>query len=63
MAEVEALDIADIQVLVHFPHDGGRLYWHHRILLHKIGQGRWVALTPDHDLEIVNLAEQRHVKE
>eukprot|EP00971_Amphidinium_carterae_P157508 3122585-Amphidinium_carterae.3 len=55
-----ALDVTEPQILAHYPGDGAGFYWHHRILLHKLGGGGWVALTPDLELEVLNLAEQRH---
>eukprot|EP00435_Cladocopium_sp_Y103_P008686 s1575_g2.t1 len=55
-----SLNIAEPQVLLHYPNDGGGFYHHHRVLLHKIGNGQWVVLTPDLDLEVVNLANHRH---
>lgn len=44
------LDIPEVQVLVNFPLDGDGFYWHHRILLHRITGGTWLALTPDHEV-------------
>jgi len=55
-----ALDIPEPQVLRHFPNDENGLTWHHRVLLKKIGQGRWVAASPDLDLELIDLTEVRH---
>lgn len=54
------LNISDPQVLLHFPLDAGGFFHHHRILLHKIGGGQWVLLTPDLELEVVNLSTHRH---
>ena len=55
MAEDTSFDASDLQVLVEFPDDPTGMYWHHRIALHRLAPGRWVMLTPDHDLEVVNL--------
>lgn len=55
-----SLNIAEPQILLNYPNDQGGFYHHHRVLLHKIGNGQWVVLTPDLDLEVVNLANQRH---
>lgn len=55
-----SLNISDPQVLLHFPNDAGGFYHHHRVLLHKIGNGQWVVLTPDMELEVANLSTQRH---
>ena len=55
------LDVSYAQILLHFPADTGGFYWHHRLLLARAGTaGIWVALTPDGDLEIINLLERRH---
>ena len=35
------LDIPDVQLVVNFPADADCFYWHHRILLHRIGNGVW----------------------
>lgn len=55
-----ALDVKDAQVLVEYP-DDPVFQWHHRVLLHRIAEGRWVTLTPDEELQIHDLGEQRHV--
>lgn len=56
---VRALDILEIQVLVHFP--GDDLEYHHRILLHRVAEGQWMTLTPDLELDRHDLAELDHV--
>ena len=59
MAQVaRSLDVVEPQVLVNF--DDGGFLWHHRILLHRIADGRWVTLTPDLDLVIHDLARVVH---
>lgn len=55
------LNIPDLQILFHYPNDAAGLVWHHRVLLHKIGHGRWVLLTPDLELHVEDLSVQRHV--
>lgn len=45
-------------MLIHY--DGDDFEWHHRILLKKIARGRWVSLTPDHDLVLHDLENERH---
>lgn len=60
MAE-RSLNVADPQVLVHFPNDANGFVYHHRLLLHKIGNGRWVTLTPDLELEVHDLVSTRHI--
>eukprot|EP00973_Karenia_brevis_P045779 6341349-Karenia_brevis.AAC.1 len=60
--EARTLDIKEIQVLRHYEDDAGGFYWHHRILLARAGEaGRWVALTPDFGLEILDLGVTRHI--
>ena len=56
----KTLDIADPQVLVRFAADPN-FEWHHRILLVRLSPGRWVGLSPDHELEPVDLTTTRHV--
>ena len=54
MADDLTLDIPDPQVVVHFPGDPQFTY-HHRLLLVKLGPGRWIASSPDHELAVVDL--------
>jgi hypothetical protein len=56
-----ALDVKYLQVLVHFPADAGGFFWHHRLLLKKLGAGSWVCLSPDLELERIDLTVQAHV--
>lgn len=55
-----SLNIAEPQILLNFPNDANGVVHHHRVLLHKIGGGQWVVLTPDLDLEVVDLSSARH---
>lgn len=55
------LNISEPQVLFHCPADPNGLEYHHRVLVHKIGQGRWVVLSPDLELSVEDLTQQRHV--
>lgn len=55
------LDIREPQVLRHYPHDAHGFFWHHRVLLCKITPGQFIALTPDGDLERINLLEVDHL--
>lgn len=59
MGEV-SLDIPDPQILLHYPNDPNGITEHHRILLCKLGPGRWVASSPDFDLEVLDLNLRRH---
>ena len=61
MAAVErTLDVAEPQVLVHYPNDP-HLTEHHRLLLVKVSAGRWIAASPDHELDLLDLNTHRHV--
>ena len=53
-AEVRTLDIPELQVAIYFEDD--EIPWHHRVCLVEGGTGRWVLLTPDHELEVDNLS-------
>lgn len=55
-----ALDIAERQVLVLFAADA--LPWHHRILVERLDRGRWIGITPTHDIEVVDLGEREDVR-
>lgn len=59
MADTMSLDVPDPQVLVHFAGDP-HFTEHHRLLLCKLGPGRWAACSPDHELEILDLNNRRH---
>ena len=54
------LDVADPQILLHFGADPNGFTEHHRLLLCKLGPGRWVAASPDYDLEILDLNNRQH---
>lgn len=43
------------QVCVHYPHS--EFLWHHRVVMVASAEGKWVVLTPDHDLEFVTLTD------
>lgn len=60
MAALMTLDIAEIQVLVHYPGDPAGLDWHHRVLLHRVDAGDWITLTPDHEFQRHNLSTHAH---
>jgi hypothetical protein len=60
-ADPKTLDIREPQILRHFPADGGGYYWHHRILLEKTGPGQWIAVSPDGDLERIDLTVVAHI--
>ncbi|CAK0906294.1 unnamed protein product, partial [Prorocentrum cordatum] len=52
-------DIPEFQVAVRYDADPN-FTWHHRILLRRVRGAVWIALTPDLDLERINLDERRH---
>lgn len=64
MAAVPAartLDVREPQILRHYPADPAGFYWHHRLLLHKVQPGVFIALTPDGDLERIDLHSVDHL--
>ena len=52
------LDTAITQVAVDF-FDDDNFSWHHRLLIYDLGGGRWVAVTPDGDVEVLPLGDHR----
>ena len=54
------LDISEVQIVVAYPGDAGGFSWHHRILLHRIEGAVWLRLTPDHEIQRHDLANQAH---
>ena len=61
MAGIErTLDVAEPQVLVHYPNDP-HLTEHHRLLLVKVTAGRWIAASPDYELALLDLNVTQHV--
>ena len=61
MAHVtRALDISEQQVAIDF-FDDANYQWHVRVLHEKVGDAKWVASTPDHETEVVDLSTHRVV--
>ena len=60
MAAIITADVADPQVIVEFPDDDDGFYWHHRILVKRISGPKWVGLTPDFDMEVIDLSTTAH---
>lgn len=60
MADDYSLDVPEPQILRHVAGDPNGLTEHHRLLLAKLNAGRWVAATPDFDLEVLDLNVSRH---
>eukprot|EP00435_Cladocopium_sp_Y103_P022131 s2932_g5.t1 len=54
------LDVPEPQILLHFAGDQHGLTDHHRLLLVRLGPGRWIASSPDHELEVLDLTGRRH---
>ena len=54
------LDIPEVQLLIHYGADPAGFFWHHRILLHRVEGARWLALTPDHEIQQHDLQQERH---
>lgn len=60
-ADPKTLDIREPQVIIHFPADAGGFFWHHRILLEKCSPGIWIGVSPDGDLERIDLSVTQHI--
>lgn len=59
MADVRTtLDTAHTQVLIDFFEDQ-HYSWHHRLLIVELSPGRWAAVSPDLDVETVDLSGHR----
>jgi len=50
-----ALDCEEPQVLVRFVDD--QIQWHHRVLIRRLSAAIWIALTPDGELQVIDLSE------
>ena len=61
MAAPRTLDIKEPQILRHYPADPGGFLWHHRVLLEKTSPGVWIGVSPDGDLERIDLNVEAHV--
>ena len=59
--EPKTLDIKEPQVILHFPQDAGGFFWHHRVLLEKCSPGVWIGVSPDGDLERIDLSVTQHI--
>ncbi len=59
---IKSFDVSDIRVIVKFPEDVGCMFWFQRLAVIRVLPDRWVMLTPDYDLEIIDQNTQtRHV--
>ena len=54
---VRTLDTDMKQVLVNYPDDADGFFYHHRCLVAMGPDGKWVGITPDHEIVIVNVVE------
>ena len=50
-----SLDIEEKQVLVYYENDA--IDWHHRILVRRLDGTKWIWITPDYDVQVVDVAE------
>ena len=55
-AALRVLDIPELQVLLNFPRDPN-LHWHHRVLLKRVSDANWLVVTPDGEIEYIDLSE------
>ena len=60
MAAVQprTLDTDLKQVLVYYPGDANGFFYHHRVLVVPGPDGKWIGLSPDHDVLVVDLLAQ-----
>jgi hypothetical protein len=56
----KSLDVPGVWVIVKFPSDVVGMFWYQRLAVLRISPDRWVMLTPDYDLEVVDLDTQAH---
>ncbi len=52
------LNIKETQILKRFP-TGPNYTWHHRVLLEKLADGRWLGSSPDQEIEVMDLSRGR----
>lgn len=52
-----AADVDLLQCLILFDEDEDGLYWHHRILLYRGTEQKWLWVTPDEEIQLGDLAE------
>jgi hypothetical protein len=61
MAEAtKVLDVSGVRVIVKFPVDVPGVYWFQRLAVLRVSPDRWVMLTPDYDLEVIDLDTLTH---
>lgn len=56
----ETLDVADPQILLYLEDDARGVRWHHRVLQSRTSAGVWLGLSPDLEIERVDLNESTH---
>ena len=57
---MSALNIDERQVFINFDYDAN-FRWHHRVLLHGLGDSRWIWATPDLEVQMGDLADHEVV--
>ena len=50
-----ALDIEEKQALIFFQADA--VPWHHRILVHRLENAKWIWITPDWEVQMVDISD------
>lgn len=56
----ETLDVAGPQILLYSGDDAHGVRWHHRVLLCRATAGVWLGLSPDLEIERIDLNESVH---
>ena len=51
----QTLDTEMKQVLVHYGGDAKGLFYHHRALAVPGPDGKWIGITPDHEVQLIDL--------
>jgi len=59
MSRGQTLDVVEPQVLIDFWDDAAGYYWHHRLLLRKGSDSRWIVATPDLEVQHEDLGTHR----
>eukprot|EP00974_Lingulodinium_polyedra_P060195 5802488-Lingulodinium_polyedra.AAC.1 len=54
----QTLDIEEQQVAIDFFNDA-QYQWHARVLLRRLDPGRWLAATPDYEVETLVVGDHR----
>ena len=57
--DADSLHVEELQVLVDFFQDANGFHWHHSLLLHALGEGRWTCSTPVVSVQLVGVEDHR----